>query len=170
MKVNALAVANYFIELADKDKIEIKLLGLMKRVYIAHGFSLALYHKSLLDDRFDAVEAWKYGPVIPSVYHSFKHLKGDPITMENRAVVLEGLDYSDFEIADLKDEDARKIVETVWGRYKNFSDMGLVYLTHQKGTPWDAVYEKDMNHKIPDEYTQLFYTKLIEKLLNKKLS
>ena len=36
MKANALSVANYFIDLAQKDNKLIHLLGLVKRVYIAH--------------------------------------------------------------------------------------------------------------------------------------
>lgn len=78
-KPNALAVANYFIEIAKREGKGITQLGLMKRVYIAHGFSLAIHHKSLLDPRFDKVEAWKYGPVIPNVYHSFKQYRSNPI-------------------------------------------------------------------------------------------
>lgn len=66
MKTNALSVANYFIELAHKEGKPIHLLGLVKRVYIAHGFALALLHRGLLDPRFDKVEAWRYGAVIPS--------------------------------------------------------------------------------------------------------
>ena len=77
MKANALSVANYFIDLAQKDNKLIHLLGLVKRVYIAHGLALAYRHKGLLDPRFDKVEAWKYGPVIPSVYHSFKQNKSN---------------------------------------------------------------------------------------------
>lgn len=42
MRTNALSVANYFIELAQNEKKDIHLLGLVKRVYIAHGFALAL--------------------------------------------------------------------------------------------------------------------------------
>lgn len=42
MKDNALSVANYFIDLANKENKPITQLGLMKRVYIAHGFSLAI--------------------------------------------------------------------------------------------------------------------------------
>ena len=80
MEVNALAVANYFVELSKRDKVPLHLLGLVKRVYIAHGFSLAITGRPLIDPRFDRIEAWKYGPVIPSVYHSFKHNKYDPIT------------------------------------------------------------------------------------------
>ena len=80
MNINALSVANYFLELAHKENRPIHLLGLVKRVYIAHGFSLAMLDKPLIDPRFDPVEAWKYGPVIPSVYHSFKQYKASPIT------------------------------------------------------------------------------------------
>lgn len=68
MKTNAIAVANYFVDLSQKYKVPIHLLGLVKRVYIAHGLALAYRHKGLIDPRFDKVEAWKYGPVIPSVY------------------------------------------------------------------------------------------------------
>ena len=87
MKDNALSVANYLIDLAKKENKNLTQLGLMKRVYIAHGFSLAINKESLLDNRFDKVEAWKYGPVIPSVYHSFKQYKAGPIT--EKAVVMD---------------------------------------------------------------------------------
>jgi uncharacterized phage-associated protein len=56
MKTNALSVANYLIDSSMGDAC-LHLLGLVKRVYIVHGFSLALYDKSAIDDRFDCVEA-----------------------------------------------------------------------------------------------------------------
>lgn len=87
MKTNALSVANYFIDLAQKDNKPIHLLGLVKRVYIAHGFALALLGRELLDSRFDKVEAWRYGPVIPSVYHSFKQYRTKEI--KEKTVVME---------------------------------------------------------------------------------
>lgn len=109
MKDNALSVANYLIDLANKGKKQITQLGLMKRVYIAHGFSLAINNKSLLDKRFDKVEAWKYGPVIPSVYHSFKQYKASPIT--NKAIVMEWDDKThemSFPEPKLSDANSKK--------------------------------------------------------------
>lgn len=163
MKANALAVANYFIDIADRDGSEITQLGLMKRVYIAHGFSLAIHHKSLLDPRFDKVEAWRYGPVIPSVYHSFKQYQANPIT--KKTVVMEWDDKNcipDFHEPRLEDENARTIVEMVWRRYRGMSDSEMVTLTHKKGTPWDVCYIEGLNKPIPDEITELYYKKIVD--------
>ena len=87
MKNSALSVANYFIGLAEKNESPIKILRLMKLTYIAHGFMLAILDRSALNPRFDRVEAWKYGPVIPSVYHSFKAYGNNPIT--KKTVILQ---------------------------------------------------------------------------------
>lgn len=166
MKANALSVANYFIELAKKDNKEIKLLGLLKRVYIAHGFSLVINQQSLLDSRFDKVEAWKYGPVIPSVYHSFKQYRNNNIDRETDIMEWNEKDCVPiFTTPILSDEKARKIVEMVWKRYIGFSDSELVSLTHRKGTPWSVCYVPDKNKPIPDEITAMYYQKLIDNVL-----
>ena len=168
MKTNALSVANYFIELAARDHKPIHLLGLVKRVYIAHGFALALLGHGLLDERFDKVEAWKYGPVIPSVYHSFKQYKSNQIT--EKTVVMEWDEKKcepKFETPKLEDKESKKIVDIVWKRYQNYSDSELVTLTHMKGTPWYMCFIKDENVIIPDILTEDYYKRLIERVAKK---
>lgn len=168
MKDNALSVANYLIDIAKRENKTITQLGLMKRVYIAHGFSLAINDKSLLDDRFDKVEAWKYGPVIPSVYHSFKQFKGNPIT--DKAIVMEWDEKNNkfyYPEPTLEDKDSQKIVEMVWKRYHDFSDKEIVDLTHREGTPWSVCYIPNKNKPIPDEITALYYNKLVEMVLKR---
>lgn len=163
MRDNALSVANYFIELAQKDGREIKLLGLVKRVYIAHGFSLALHDKGLLDPRFDKVEAWKYGPVIPSVYHSFKQYKNNPITQTVDVMEWDENTYEPlFTTPVLQDKQSRTVVEIVWKRYRSYSDSELVKLTHRDGTPWSVCYVPDKNIPIPDEITAYYYCRLVD--------
>lgn len=162
MKTNALSVANYFIELAQKDGKPIHLLGLVKRVYIAHGFALALLHRGLLDPRFDKVEAWKYGPVIPSVYHSFKQNRRENI--ERPTIMLHQNDNGEYdfitpEIDDIQD---KMIVEMVWKRYRDYTDSSLVDLTHMDGTPWKVCYKEGENREIPDSFTELYYQKLVK--------
>ncbi|WP_295992635.1 type II toxin-antitoxin system antitoxin SocA domain-containing protein [uncultured Alistipes sp.] len=168
MKDNALAIANYFIDLAQKEGKAITQLGLIKRVYIAHGFSLAIFHKSLLDPRFDKVEAWKYGPVIPSVYHSFKQFKANPITEKTVVMVWNEKEMiPEFQTPKLEDKDAKEICKMVWNRYSGMSDSDMVSLTHKKGSPWDMCYIQDKNECIPDEITEWYYKGIVDAFIAK---
>jgi uncharacterized phage-associated protein len=159
MKSNAIAIANYFIALAKEKNVEIRLLGLIKRVYITHGFCLAIFNRSALDNQIDVVEAWKLGPVIPSVYDSFKHFKSNPVTEE--AVTLTDNNY-DYMTVKLIDESIKAIADAVWIRYLNFTDSKLVDLLHRDGTPWSLCYKEGKNNNIPDLYTKVYYKKLLE--------
>lgn len=164
MKPNALSVANYFIDLAQRDKVPIHLLGLVKRVYIAHGLALAYRHRGLIDPRFDKVEAWKYGPVIPSVYHSFKQNRNNAITEKASNLVLGEHGEPKWETPQLTDKEDKAIVEAVWKRYFHCSDGELVNLLHRDGTPWDVCYIQSANAPIPDEVTKAYYDILLNKI------
>jgi len=162
MRANATALANYFIDLAKKDKIDLFQFGLMKRVYIAHGFHLAYYGTSALDERFDVVEAWKNGPVIPSIYHSFKYNGSRPIIDKSVFVCIENgnIKVETPALSD-KEKDIKFIAEFVWERYTGMSDAQMIELTHKKGTPWDWCYIEGKNNPIPDILTKEYYKKLI---------
>ena len=160
MKTNALAAANYFVELAKRDGVDLSLLALLKLVYITHGFTLAIFNKPAIDHRFDAVEAWKLGPVIPSVYHSFKHNGRGPITEPTIIVRLDG-DNLITETPRLHDKDIKWVADDVWGRYKHYTGSQLVELLHREGTPWRFTYRADKNYEIPDTLTKAFYSKYV---------
>ncbi len=165
VKENALSVANYFIDLARKDGKTIRPLKLMKLVYLAYGYALAIIDRSIIDPRFDNVEAWRYGPVIPSVYHSFKQYRNSPIT-EKTVVMVSDDDYTvDFVEPKLEDESARKVCDFVWKRYGEYTDSQLVTLLHGRATPWAQFYHEGQNCTIPEMETKLFYKGLVERLL-----
>ena len=147
MKDNALSIANYFIDLAKKDDAPLKPLKLMKLVYIAHGYMLAMLN--------------------PSVYYSFKDFKNAPITTKSIIFKSSDNDVNDIDFVEptLQDENARKICDFVWKRYKDYSDSQLVTLLHGKGTPWGTIYEEGMNNRIPDSFTRIYYKDLVESLL-----
>src|SRR5437660_9090573 len=69
MATSARRVANEFLRLAEEDDRALTPLQIIKLVYIAHGWMLALYQRPLITDR---IEAWKYGPVIPQLYQDMK--------------------------------------------------------------------------------------------------
>lgn len=159
MKRNALSVANEFIDLSAADEVDVTPLKLMKLVYLAHGFALALLDRPMLDIRFDWVEAWAFGPVIPSVYHTFKYNGRNPV--RQYGIVFRGAYDDDIETPHLTEEDDKKIVKLVWDLYKDKSAKQLVEELHKKGSPWAEVYEEGLNKIIPDDITRSYYKKMI---------
>jgi len=170
MSNNAISISNYLIERSKSVTGRyLKLLGLIKRVYFVHGFSLAIYDRSAIDKRFDTVEAWKLGPVIPSVYHTFKHNKDADITELGEIIlgydIKDNLDYPELKVDTpiLKDEDIIKVADMVLTRYKDYTDNDLINLTHLKGSPWQLSYRYGDNCPISDKLTKMYYSEVIKK-------
>lgn len=166
MSDSALSVANYFVQKSlDGDK-DLKPLKLMKLVYIAHGFMLALLDRSVFNRKYDKVEAWKYGPVVPSVYHSFKNFRNQPI--DKKTVIARSDDNVNFTFEEpmLSDQEATIVCNLVWNRYSKYDDGKLVDILHAKGTPWGRCYVPDMNMPIPDGVTKAYYKGLVKILLD----
>lgn len=167
MNNDAIAIANYFIGKANADtQHQLTLLRLVKYVYIAYGFAMAILDRIIIDKRFDVVEAWKYGPVIPSVYHSFKHNGNSPITTPCQIVRDEQSDGTlIFETPQVTDPEIMKVLDFVWLRYSKMTTGTLINTLHQEGTPWRFCYREGENVIIPDRMTQVYYNDIVKALL-----
>lgn len=167
MNSDAIAIANYFIDKANSDTsapYQLTLLRLVKYVYIAYGFAMAILDKVIIDKRFDTVEAWKYGPVIPSVYHSFKHNKNNPITEKSMIAVSENEDGKlEFSEPKVTDKNVLMVLDFVWARYKDRSTPDLINLLHGSNTPWAYCYRVGRNEEIPDEMTKVYYDAIVNR-------
>ena len=60
------SIANFFIDKKLKDLTPMKIQRLL---FLSQSWNMALYNDYLIDDHF---VMWKYGPVIPSLYHKIK--------------------------------------------------------------------------------------------------
>src|SRR5439155_19093596 len=112
------AVANYFIRKAALTKMPLTPMKLIKLVYLAHGWHLALTGRSLIRE---PVEAWKFGPMIESLYHAFKRYGNSPIPPEAA---------TDAELKD-GDGNVKRILDKVWDSYSKYTAAQLSTLTHQ---------------------------------------
>ena len=133
---SAKAVANYFLQIADEQRASIEPLKLQKLIYYAHGWALALLDRPLIDEQ---VQAWKYGPVIASVYHAFKRFG-------NGRILELSVDFDDAgnpytPTIPQTAVDQRKLLNRVWAIYGGFSGVQLSNMTHQPGSPWSQAWE-----------------------------
>ena len=122
-------IANYFITRYGSDH-DITPMQLVKLVYLAHGWYLGATDKIPLID--ENPQAWKWGPVVPQVYHSFKEYESSPI----RKPTTSGITVTTEELP----ENIRLFLDALWNRYGKYSGIELSTLTHQEGTPWHVTW------------------------------
>ncbi len=150
------AVANFFI---DRKDCYVDNLKLQKLVYISFGWYSAHFENLLFADR---IEAWKHGPVIPSLYHQFKVLGSkriqDPAIITKDNVDEDLITIETPRLDAKKDRYTLELLEAVYSIYSEATGWGLRNATHKEGTPWSQVY-KDHNlyEEIPTDTIRRYY-------------
>ena len=134
MAYTAASIANAFLSRSFRDKCPISPMKIQKLIYIFHGFSLVEFDEPVLDEVF---EAWKFGPVLSSLYQEVKHVGSGSIENYLRDIDPETGASSPAPIPD--DQALNEIIDFVWGNNKDRSAMDLSNWTHRKGAPWDQV-------------------------------
>lgn len=132
---SSITIANYFLRRGWAEGIDLTQLSLLKLVYIAHGWHLGAVEKPLISDR---IEAWHYGPIIPTLYHRIKHYGKGPIT-DLVSSAFRGVNQQ------MLSEEVLHFLDPIWHHYKKFTAFQLSAITHQQGTPWAAVRIKYPN-------------------------
>lgn len=155
MSYSAIAVANAFLTLAQRENKSLTNMKLQKLVYIAQGFSLAMLGKPLFRN---PIHAFQYGPVIPFLYEELKRYGSGPIlhliaTSEED----HGIDVDDPSCVEAA------IIRGVWQRYGALSAVQLSNITHQPETPWSKVWNKKNYEVIPTGLIKNHYLELLEK-------
>jgi len=105
-------------------------MKLLKLVYLSHGWYLAFYDRPLISE---AVLAWRYGPVIKSVYIKFKFY--GKCQIESLADIDGDGVISNTEVMP-SDPAICRFLDQVWERYSQYNGLQLSDLTHQDGSPW----------------------------------
>ncbi|HJJ36025.1 MAG TPA: DUF4065 domain-containing protein [Methanocorpusculum sp.] len=144
--LSALDIANFFVDISirDTENNDITNLKLNKLVYYAQAWSFAKFGKPLFNEK---IEAWKNGPVVPSVYRTFKKYGGDIIR-----------ETSDMYSPDKFTAREIDLLLDIDGNYGKYSASELVRQTHDKGTPWESVFRSGVRHiEIPPNKMKDYY-------------
>lgn len=139
-------IAEYLLSLSRPEVGDIiSNLKLQKLLYYCQGFSLALKDGEPLFE--EEIEAWNYGPVVPTIYRNYK---------EKGANYIEPPENFDFD--DISKE-AKEIMCEVYETYGQFSAWRLMQMTHEDG-PWKDVPRNGViSKRMMEEY---FKTQLID--------
>lgn len=132
MTYSAKDIGRATVQLSIDSKCWISNLKLQKLLY----FSWLEYYRrtkqSLFDEEF---QAWKYGPVVPSVYYD------NWLNAANYLIVPK-------RTSEPVDDDTRDFLQEMLFRYNNVSISKMIDLSH-KSDPWIKNYEINMKNSIP---------------------
>lgn len=134
---DARAVANFILELAERDGRAVSNLVLQKLVYFAHGTFLSRTGLPLVSGEF---EAWKHGPVHPHIYHAFKEYGADAIS--GRAQTINPVTQERLSVPEIESDAARNVVEDVYRSLRHRSPAALRAVSHAKNSPWAVIVER----------------------------
>ncbi len=163
MAYSAKAVANYILDLATVDGEPISPMKLQKLIYYAHGWHLAVTGEPLIKDK---IEAWNYGPVVPSIYNDFRQFGNEPITVpaqrfqwDNEKVLVS---TPEIPLGDTHDT-AREVLKRVWDVYKGRTALELSKMTHAPDAPWSQVMARSggpVNPIIPNDLIRNYFAQM----------
>jgi uncharacterized phage-associated protein len=119
-------------------------MTLLKVLYFAHAWHLAKYEKPLVAQPF---EAWKHGPVNRVVYEQLKHVGSRPIHHR-----LKSFDAGCCAFVETKIHSNPELcgfLDNIFDYYAEFDPFELSDLTHEKGSPWDIVWQQAEKCAVP---------------------
>lgn len=148
MAYNVLDIANELLRYAentDGDDL-MSNMKLQKMLYYQQGFHLAMFGIPLFNED---IEAWMYGPVVPSVYNHYKEHGRKGIQPDENRI---------FNFQDDKEEALFFEVCRVYGKY---TASGLMNMTHQE-SPWKSTKTGEGNVISKEKMQTFFKTRLKE--------
>lgn len=115
-----------------EEEFDVTPMKLQKLLYYCQGYSLALTGRPMFDEE---IEAWQYGPVVPSVYRKYKKYGGGSIPL--RVIG----DEHDVDGADAS------IARLVVREKGCMSGISLAVTTHGEA-PWRDAYEGRYSNRV----------------------
>ena len=140
----AIDIARWFIAWAENIDAELSNLKLQKMLYYAQGHHLGKRGEPLFRDD---MEAWAHGPVVRSVYHTYKDFGKSPIDPDEALADFDWDNYKDIE----------SFLIDVWDRYGALAAWALRERTHRE-SPWKDAFDADeLRTVIPKDAIETYF-------------
>lgn len=136
----AKSVANYVIAYGMKIGHPVSNLQLQKILYYIQVYFLK---KKGIPFFKDEIEAWQFGPVIPTVYYQYAAFGPAPITMFKTPKI----DLEQEEKIELEQIVREKTILSLWD---------ILADIHKKGKAWDMYYKVNERNVIPKKAMELY--------------
>ena len=143
-QITALDVSKFLLSLKSMTNLK-----LQKMIYLVYAEYLEKTGKKLFKDD---IIAFKYGPVVPSVYEYYKDNGRNNIQVDkDEEIFAQEITLPMVLARFLQSLDEKNVIDSIqrtFEKYGKLTASELVAITHRKGTPWDHT---NINDIITDE-------------------
>lgn len=156
--IDAVELAYLIVNMSVDNRDYISNLKLQKLLYLIQVEYIRIYGQPLFENK---IEAWRYGPVVPSVYREFSKFGGGVIDQKISREIFrkKGSDIIAEKIMIDRDnglgarlsEDIISLIENQLDIHATNSPWDLVELSHRRGGTWEKKYNSDRNEEITIE-------------------
>ncbi|MDR1164994.1 MAG: DUF4065 domain-containing protein [Deltaproteobacteria bacterium] len=150
---SAAAVVNWFIDKNRTDGVDLTRLKIQKLPCFAQGWRLAHFDAPLFEDN---IHAWKYGPVVETIYQALKRHEKEEIIKDYLPVYefVNGAYFNTRSKLNFPTDRSEEFLLAYWDQYSPVDAWRLVSGSHEKNSPWDQVvsspaYDKRANSLTP---------------------
>lgn len=146
MEYSPLTIAHFFTKKANESKIpwteyseSMTNLRVQKLIYFAHAYSLSTWMWKLVNESF---QAWKFWPVLESLYH---YIKDNVWEWDSNINIDVFKDIKKIQPAD------KTLLSNIRDSFDKFTTKELVEISHEHW-PWKDYFQADVrNILIPDK-------------------
>ena len=129
---NPIYVSNNFLVRSFNQKIPITSMKLQKMLYFLYRDYLKKTNLPLFVERFST---WKYGPVLESVYYTYKEFGANSITSYGGIPA--------YSINEEDNENLKNLLDDIWQKCLPHNGIYLSKLTHQSESAWYKAWVKN---------------------------
>lgn len=106
----------------------------------------------------ESVEAWRYGPVLPSLYNSVKHFRNQPVQYPlKQGFISPQVIHENFDPKEMS------VMQQVYDIYGKYDGITLSKLTHKPNSPWSITWgDFGQNSEIPNDLIEAHFRSLYE--------
>ena len=157
MIYDALEVSRHIVNYCNDSKYGMTNLKLQKLLYFIQAYSLIKRGRPCFNDE---IEAWDFGPVVPSVYHEYKRYGAFYIFSIKTYIEFDKSNSWNMREVEYKDniinEKDKKLINEVVNAFSNYSASDLVSLTHAQD-PWKNAYKSRQSNVITKKAIEEFF-------------
>lgn len=139
---NVLDVARYIIERCNSHNRAISNLKLQKILYFVQAEFLVTKDEPCFNEE---IQAWDFGPVVPTVYHRYKAYGAGNIPVVKSTIKKTPISASD-----------QSLIDGIVDECSKYSASTLVDITHRQ-TPWKEAYKEGFSKKIDNASIKKFF-------------